>query len=186
MTPSFLLAHEDYFQGYQQSQVLVQSPIYSFLIIKTNLASSLIHSFTHEIQEVTKSWGMVAQNSILSIFSTPILFQVRSISCLASRNNWSSCSQSPSSGTTAMVIAVEHQQLIWLAYDCSAQWIRAWVLVSSKSKVQVPTSLLTGQVLYPLSVVLFAPQTGNNSTSPVEFRRAGRTHLRLFTQCFGI
>lgn len=42
--------HDDYFQGYQQIQELAQGSMYSFLITKGNLESSLIHSFTHETQ----------------------------------------------------------------------------------------------------------------------------------------
>lgn len=40
---------DNHLQGYRQIQVLAQEPIYSFPIIKNNLKSSLIHSFSHEV-----------------------------------------------------------------------------------------------------------------------------------------
>lgn len=80
--------HDDYFRGCQQSQVLAQGTIYSTLIIRNNLESSLIQSFTHEIQRVTKSCCNVSRDPLLfSVFSTFILVQVPGISCLDNRAN---------------------------------------------------------------------------------------------------
>ena len=59
-----------------------------------------------------------------------------------------------------------------LPYGCSAQGIRAWVLVLGKNKVQVQTLLLPSP---SLQAVLSSPQMGNNSgTYLVEFGKTER------------
>lgn len=113
---------DNHLQGYQQIQVLAQEPIYGFPIIKNNLKSSLIHSFSHEVMGHCLV-VMSLETSSFSVLSSYSFSSLRHLVWTAKITNWSSCLQSPPSDATAVVIAVEHQRDLRLLST-----VRAWVL----------------------------------------------------------
>lgn len=144
-------------------------------------------SFIYSRNSVGHCLDIILLKTFFFQFSTPILYSMASLVWRAEVTNWSSCPQSPPCGTTAMWLLWNTNMITWLPYDCSAEWIRAWMLLSSKSKVQLLTLLLTGWVLYPLHIAPSSPWNGsNNSTFLLEFRRTEWTYVRIFAQCFGI
>lgn len=90
-----------------------------------------IHFLTVKIQWVTKYCWNISQDSLLPIFSIPVLCPVPVISCV---DDWGHLLAllppvSPC-GTTAMVSYMKHKSDYLIPSDCSAQWVRAWVVAS--------------------------------------------------------